>query len=116
MDVARPYAFIGFGAVDVTTSYEFIGFGTVDVTTSYAFIVLGAVDVTKSGPERRPEHIVWVRFQADVLLNWAPKPLYLEGARPAVPRLHQKSALQTIFIGPSRGRPDSRQMPRQGFV
>ncbi len=27
MDVAKPYTFIGFGAMDVTKPYEFIGFG-----------------------------------------------------------------------------------------
>ncbi len=27
MDVAKPYEFIGFGAIDVTKPYKFIGFG-----------------------------------------------------------------------------------------
>ncbi len=27
MDVAKPYEFIGFGAMDVAKPYEFIGFG-----------------------------------------------------------------------------------------
>jgi hypothetical protein len=35
-----PYAFIGFGSMDVTKPYEFIGFGAMDVTKPYEFIEL----------------------------------------------------------------------------
>ena len=31
MDVAKPYEFIGFGAMDVARPYEFIGLGAMDV-------------------------------------------------------------------------------------
>jgi hypothetical protein len=31
MDVAKPYKFIGFGAMDVAKPYEFIGFGAMDM-------------------------------------------------------------------------------------
>ncbi len=44
---AKPYEFLGFGAMDVTKPYEFIGFGAMDVTRPYEFIGLGAMDVTK---------------------------------------------------------------------
>ena len=33
--MAKPYEFIGFGAMDVTKPYEFIGFGAMDVTKPY---------------------------------------------------------------------------------
>ncbi len=38
---AKPYEFIGFGALDVTKPYEFIGFGALDVTKPYKFIGFG---------------------------------------------------------------------------
>ena len=55
MDVTKPYEFMGFGAMDVTKPYEFIGFGAMEVT------------------------------KADFQPNLAPKPLWTDGARPAVP-------------------------------
>jgi hypothetical protein len=36
--VTKPYAFMGFGAMDVTKPYDFIGFGAMDVTKPYEFI------------------------------------------------------------------------------
>ncbi len=35
MDVTKPYAFIGFGAMDVTKPYAFIGFGAMYVTKPF---------------------------------------------------------------------------------
>ncbi len=45
---AKPYEFIGLGAMHVTKPYEFIRFGAMDVTKPYGFIGFGAMDVTKS--------------------------------------------------------------------
>ena len=42
MDVAKPYEFIGFGAMDVAKPYEFIWFGAMDVTKPYKCIGFGA--------------------------------------------------------------------------
>ena len=53
MDVAKPYEFIGFGAMDVARPYEFIGLGAMDVAKTlnvgalrapmkiYFFVILG---------------------------------------------------------------------------
>ncbi len=51
--VAKPYKFIGFGAMDDTKPYKFIGFGALDVTKPYKFIRFGAMDVTK------PYEFIW---------------------------------------------------------
>ncbi len=45
MDVAKPYRFIGFGAMDVAK--RFIGFRAMDVAKPYEFIGFGAMDVAK---------------------------------------------------------------------
>ncbi len=47
MDVAKPYEFIGFGAMDVAKPYKFIGFGAMDVAKPYEFIGFGAMDGAK---------------------------------------------------------------------
>ena len=51
MDVAKPYEFIGFGAMDVAKPYEFIGFGAMDVTKPDEFIGFGP----EANPGRVPD-------------------------------------------------------------
>ncbi len=43
MDVAKPYEFIGFGAMHVTKPYKFIGFGAIHglVKKSKIFFKIG---------------------------------------------------------------------------
>ena len=38
MDVAKPYTFIGLGAMDVTKLYNFTAFGAMYVTKPHEFI------------------------------------------------------------------------------
>ncbi len=44
VDVAKPYKFIGFGAMDVAKPYKFIRFGAIDVTKPYKFTGFGAME------------------------------------------------------------------------
>ncbi len=45
---AKPYKFIGFGALDVTKPYKIIGCGALDVTKPYKFIGFGAMDAPQN--------------------------------------------------------------------
>ena len=49
MDAAKPYAFIGFGAMDATKPYKFIGSGAIDVTKPYEFIRFAPPGPTAGG-------------------------------------------------------------------
>ncbi len=48
MDVAKPYKFIGFGAMDAAKPYKFIRFGAMDAAKPYKYIWFGAMDPSRT--------------------------------------------------------------------